>query len=90
MAPRYRQLRCASEIHAPLAQFWPSRGPVCDALGTSGNQRPILIEATAHIAEAVSRISASSDSSIKLLGKSLALADRRRTDVVGIRSVRRF
>jgi hypothetical protein len=72
-------LGCKNEIHAPLAHFWPSRGPVWDALGTSGEQRPILIEAKAHIAEAVSRISASSDSSIKLIGKSLALARKRYT-----------
>ena len=42
-----------NEIHAPLARFWPSRGPVWDALGTSGEERRILIEAKAHIAEAV-------------------------------------
>jgi hypothetical protein len=72
-------LDCENAIHTPLAHFWPSRGPVWDALGTSGEQRPILIEAKAHIAEAVSRISASSESSIKLIGKGLALARKRYT-----------
>ena len=72
-------LGCENEIHAPLAHFWPSRGPVWDALGTSGEQRPILIEAKAHIVEAVSRIGASSESSIKLIVKGLALARKRYT-----------
>jgi hypothetical protein len=74
-----RLLGFEKKLHAPLAEFWPSRGPVWDALGLSGDERPILIEAKAHIPEAVSRISASSNSSIKLIVKGLALARKRYT-----------
>ena len=73
-----RLLGLEKRLRAPLAKFWPSRGPVWDALGTSSD-RPILLEAKAHIPEAVSRISASSKSSIKLIDKGLALARKRYT-----------
>jgi len=72
-----RLLGLEKRIRAPLADFWPSRGPVWDALGTISDERPLLIEAKAHIPEAVSRISASSKSSINLGGKGLALARKR-------------
>jgi hypothetical protein len=74
-----RLLGLEKRIRAPLADFWPSRGPVWDALGTASGERPILVEAKAHIAEAVSRISASSKSSIILIDKGLALARKRYT-----------
>jgi hypothetical protein len=67
------------KLSAPLAKFWPSRGPVWDALGTGTNGRPILLEAKAHIPEAVSRIKAASKSSIELINKGLALARSRYT-----------
>lgn len=74
-----RLLSIEKRLHKPLADFWPSRGPVWDALGMSSEERPILIEAKAHIPEAVSRISASAKSSIKLIGKGLALARKHYT-----------
>jgi hypothetical protein len=74
-----RLLGLEKRIRAPLANFWPSRGSVWDALGTASDERPLLVEAKAHIPEAVSRISASSTSSINLIGKGLALARKRYT-----------
>jgi hypothetical protein len=74
-----RALSLENRIKAPLAGFWPSRGPVWDALGTSSDGRPILVEAKAHIPEAVSRAKASSTTSIKRIEKSLALARKHYT-----------
>jgi hypothetical protein len=74
-----RLLGLEKRIRAPLADFWPSRGPVWDALGIVGADRPVLIEAKAHIPEAVSRIKASSDASKRLIQRSLALAQRHYT-----------
>src|SRR6185437_3518206 len=37
-----------------LADFWPARGPVWDALGVSSSGARILLEAKAHIPEAAS------------------------------------
>ena len=59
--------------------FWPSLGPVWDALGTAGADRAVLVEAKAHIPEAVSRVKASSEASKRLIQKSLALAQRHYT-----------
>lgn len=39
---------------APLADFWPKRGPVWDALAIVGGEYPLFLEAKAHIAEAAS------------------------------------
>lgn len=74
-----RALDLEKHITVPLAQFWPSRGPVWDALGTSGGDRPILVEAKAHIPEAISRIKASSRASIELINKSLTLVRKHYT-----------
>jgi hypothetical protein len=74
-----RLLGLEKSIRAPLADFWPSRGPVWDALGTASDERPILVEAKAHIPEAVSRIKASSKVSINLINNSLAVARKRYT-----------
>lgn len=38
---------------SPLKDFWPRQGPSWDALGKAG-QMPILVEAKAHISEAIS------------------------------------
>ena len=73
-----RLLDLEKRLRAPLADFWPARGPVWDALGTSSD-RPILLEAKAHIPEAVSRIGASAKSSISLINEGLALARKRYT-----------
>jgi len=54
----------------PLIDFWPKRGPSWDALGKV-NDMPILVEAKAHIAEAISPQSRASDSSLKIIENSL-------------------
>src|SRR5208283_125052 len=74
-----RALKLENKIKAPLAEIWPSRGPVWDALGISSDSRPILVEAKAHIPESVSRAKASSTTSIKRIEKSLALARKHYT-----------
>lgn len=43
-----------SPAHRPLQDFWPPRGPVWDGLARTGDGEILLIEAKAHIAEAVS------------------------------------
>src|ERR1700719_3980397 len=43
-----------ANLKKPLDQFWPARGPVWDALGTTSEQHPIFIEAKAHIPEVAS------------------------------------
>jgi len=74
-----RLLCLEKKVPAPLSDFWPSRGAVWDALATAANGRPILLEAKAHIPEAVSRIKAASKASIDLINKGLALARSRYT-----------
>jgi hypothetical protein len=69
-----RALGLDARITSPLASFWPSRGPVWDALGRSSDGRPVLVEAKAHIPEAVSREKASAAASKKLIDTSLTLA----------------
>lgn len=59
-----------------LNAFWPRRGPVWDALGRSRQGRPILVEAKAHIPEAVSPPSMASEASIGLIRQSFAEARR--------------
>jgi hypothetical protein len=39
---------------APLAAFWPARGPQWDALGRTNRAEPLLVEAKAHIPELLS------------------------------------
>ena len=55
----------------PLINFWPQRGPLWDALGKV-NDMPILVEAKAHIAEAISPQSRATDSSLKIIKNSLS------------------
>lgn len=59
----------------PLQDFWPARGPVWDALGTSGELK-ILVEAKAHIAEAASPGSKAGEHSLKQIIRSLEEARR--------------
>ena len=59
-----------------LKVFWPRRGPVWDALGRSREGRHVLVEAKAHIPEAVSPPSKASEASIGLIRQSLAEARR--------------
>jgi len=54
-----------------LAEFWPRRGPVWDALGVSRNGLIILVEAKAHIAEAASPRSMASEVSLAHIRRSL-------------------
>ncbi len=63
-------------LQVPLREFWPARGPVWDALGVSGSGRPILVEAKAHIPEAVSPGTKASPASLELIEASLAAARR--------------
>ena len=60
----------------PLATFWPSRGCVWDGLALASG-RPVLVEAKAHIPEAVSPPSkATSTASADLIAASLGQARR--------------
>jgi hypothetical protein len=54
-----------------LAEFWPKRGPVWDALGRSNNGNLILLEAKAHIPEAASPGSMASEDSLKHINEAL-------------------
>jgi hypothetical protein len=36
----------------PLVNFWPARGPVWDAIGTTSDGKAVFVEAKAHIPEA--------------------------------------
>src|SRR5687767_5898935 len=49
-----RQLGIGSLPKRQLAEFWPQRGPVWDALGKTSDDRYIFVEAKAHVSEAVS------------------------------------
>jgi hypothetical protein len=61
--------------YRPLSEFWPTRGPVWDALATTTAGRYLLVEAKAHIAEAASPgMAATSESSNTLIRASLAEA----------------
>jgi hypothetical protein len=70
------QLRLNGRLLTPLSEFWPSRGPVWDALALAA-ERPILLEAKAHIPEAASPPSqAKSATSAELIANSLARAKK--------------
>ena len=67
-------LRCLGIAKLPtrsLAEFWPRRGPVWDALGRTKAGRLILVEAKAHIPEAASPPSQAQGDSLKLINESL-------------------
>jgi hypothetical protein len=59
-----------------LAEFWPSGGPVWDALGLASDGAKILVEAKAHIAEAASPATKASPQSLALIRRSLEEARR--------------
>ena len=71
-----RRLGIGRLPNRPLSDFWPSRGPVWDALGKSIQGRLILVEAKAHIPEAASPGSKASEASLKRIRKSLEEARR--------------
>lgn len=62
----------ASSAASALGAFWPGRGPQWDALGIGAKGESILVEAKAHIDEAVSPPSAASPESLALIRASLA------------------
>lgn len=67
-------LKClgiASPLTVPLRDFWPRRGQVWDGLAVAGEDRPILVEAKAHIPETVSGGSHASPVSLRLIERSL-------------------
>jgi len=65
-----------STLKRPLREFWPARGPVWDALGTTSEGQPVFIEAKAHIPEAASRAARASAASLELIERSLGEARR--------------
>lgn len=66
------KLGLREKVSIPLAEFWPARGPVWDALGTINSGDPLLVEAKAHIPEAVSPGSkAKAQRSVDLIRESL-------------------
>jgi hypothetical protein len=66
-----------AHLKKPLDSFWPSRGPVWDAIGITSEGSPIFLEAKAHIPEAASpSTKASSPRSVALIKKSLSEARR--------------
>jgi hypothetical protein len=68
------KLGLAHRLRKPLAEFWPARGCVWDALGVAGEARPILVEAKAHIPEAASTGTRASPQSRELIERSLVQA----------------
>jgi hypothetical protein len=58
--------------HYPLRSFWPSRGPQWDALGRA-DEKIILVEAKAHLAELVSSPCMAGPASLDRIKASLAL-----------------
>jgi hypothetical protein len=71
-----RQLGLAERLTIPLSDFWPARGPVWDALAVASDGTGLLIEAKAHIPEAVSQGTAAAGASLELIRRSLNAARR--------------
>lgn len=61
---------------APLETFWPASGPRWDGLAKTSGGKVILVEAKAHIAEAVDYGCRAGPQSLELIEKSLARAKR--------------
>jgi hypothetical protein len=59
-----------------LTEYWPNRGPVWDALGVSGQGLRVLVEAKAHIPEAVSPPSKANGPALSVIRASLEEARR--------------
>jgi hypothetical protein len=64
-----------AKLITPLHSFWPARGPVWDAIGTSEGG-PLFVEAKAHIPEAASPVTKASPESRELIEQSLSMARR--------------
>lgn len=71
-----RQLGIARLPVEPLSAFWPPRGPVWDALATTGTEHLILVEAKANIPEAASPKSKASPGSLRTIQRSLRRVQR--------------
>lgn len=69
-----RRLGIESLPQRSLADFWPQRGPVWDALGKSSDGQLIFVEAKAHIAEAASSGTGAGPDSRALIECSMAEA----------------
>ena len=67
---------CKNTLKKPLDSFWPSRGPVWDAIGITSKESPLFIEAKAHIPEAASPATRASVASRVLIDQSLVEARR--------------
>lgn len=61
-----------SELKFSLKDFWPSRGAVWDGLAVTSLNRPLIVEAKAHIPEAASPGTKASPKSKELIRNSLA------------------
>jgi hypothetical protein len=59
-----------------LADFWPARGPVWDAIGRTSDDVAVFVEAKAHIPEAASPGTRASPASLELITRSLEEARR--------------
>jgi hypothetical protein len=59
-----------------LRDFWPRRGPVWDAIGSTSAGTSIFVEAKAHIPEAASPGSRATPASLRLISQSLREARR--------------
>jgi hypothetical protein len=72
------QLALNGSLSAQLRKFWPARAPVWDALALVSDKSPLLVEAKAHIAEAVTSPSkATSSLSQALIERSLETTRRK-------------
>jgi hypothetical protein len=60
----------------PFGDFWPARGPVWDAIGTTSDGTAVFVEAKAHIPEAASPGTRATPKSFELISRSLAEARR--------------
>jgi hypothetical protein len=75
-AAALEKLRLIGKLRVPLSDFWPSRGCVWDGLALAATDRPVLVEAKAHIPEAASPPSQASEKAMLLIIRSLTLARR--------------
>ena len=71
-----KSLGLDGNLKVPLSEFWPSRGAVWDGLAIAGDNRPILLEAKAHIPEAASPGSKAGPSSLEHIRRSLTATRR--------------
>jgi hypothetical protein len=60
-----------TDLNYPLADFWPASGPRWDGLARTECGKVLLVEAKAHIEEAVDYRSAAGPTSMKLIQRSL-------------------